>query len=622
MSWRSGPRASAVWVANQLDGTVTRIDRQSGTAGPSIGVGSGPDAIVVANRSVWVANGNSGTVVRIDPNSNAVVATRHVGGEPVALAMAGTKVWEASARLVQHHGGTLRLLHETLLTNTTTTIDPHLNVDLLPLQADNLTADGLVTYNHAPGTAGTQLVPDLALTLPEPTDGGTTYTFRLRRDVPYSDGRPVRASDFRRSFERLFSLRDPRALAAVNFTDIVGAQACNAARARRCDLSKGIVTEDSTGTVIIHLRRPDRSFLSNLANRPLPPIPPGTPFHAIGFTPIPGTGPYKIASASAHEIHYVRNPYFQEWSHAAQPAGNPNEIVTRFGLTHAAEIQEVEEGRADYSTDPIPKRMLPILKARFPGQLHPGTIPTKAFYTLNTRLPPFDDIRVRRALNFAIDRRLLVQLYGGRDQASPTCQVLPPGVPGYHRTCPYTRKPGPAGRWKAPNLPEAERLVTASGTRGTAVRIDDASDAGNRAADEYVARVLRRLGYRASVHLVPLSFSNRHPGLFNHVQLAQVAWGDTPYGYFATWFSCAGQGNQAWFCDRRVAAENNRAQSLLSTNPRAAASGWARIDRQLVARAAWLPLVDLKGIDFVSARVRNYHFHPYSGIIADQLWLR
>jgi ABC-type transport system substrate-binding protein len=154
------------------------------------------------------------------------------------------------------------------------------------------------------------------------------------------------------------------------------------------------------------------------------------------------------------------------------------------------------------------------------------------------------------------------------------------------------------------------------------VRIDDASDAGNRAADEYVARVLRRLGYRASVRLVPLAFSNRHPELFNHVQLAQVAWGDTPYGYFATWFSCAGQGNQGWFCDRRVAAENNRAQSLWSTNPRAAASGWARIDRQLVARAAWLPLVDLKGIDFVSARVRNYHFHPYSGIIADQLWLR
>jgi peptide/nickel transport system substrate-binding protein len=614
--------AGAVWVANELDGTVSRLDPQSGSVMTVIPVGSGPSAIEVANGSVWVANRYSGTVARIDPNSNEVVAKLHVGGEPVALAAARTKIWEAGAPLVRHRGGTLKLLHRNPLTTSINTIDPDLDVDLLPLQSDNLTADGLVTYNHAPGAAGTQLVPDLALNLPEPTtNGGTTYTFRLRRDIRYSDGRPVRASDFRRSFERLFSLRRPRALAAVYFTEIVGATACNAARPGRCDLSHGIVTDDSSGTVIVHLRTPDPSFLADLASRPLPPVPPGTPFRTIGFTPIPGTGPYKIASASTHQIRYVRNPYFHEWSHAAQPAGNPDQIVTRFGLSRAAEAREVEEGRADYSTDPIPARMLPTLKARFPGQLHPATIPTTAFYSLNSRLAPFDDIRVRRALNLAVDRRALVRLYGGPDQATSTCQILPPGIPGYHRNCPYTRNPGPTGRWTAPDLPEAERLVAASGTRGATVRLVD-STAGNSGADAYVAGVLRRLGYRASVRLAPQAYFNSHPGVFNHVQLAQVAWGDTPYGYFATWFSCTGRFNYAWFCDRRVAAENSHAQSLMPTNPRAAANTWATIDRRLVARAAWVPLVDLKGIDFVSARVRNYHFHPYSGMIADQVWLR
>jgi peptide/nickel transport system substrate-binding protein len=314
------------------------------------------------------------------------------------------------------------------------------------------------------------------------------------------------------------------------------------------------------------------------------------------------------------------------WSRAAQPAGNPNEIVTRFGLSHAAEIREVEEGRADYSTDSIPMRMLPTLRARFSGQLHPATIPTTAFFALNTRLPPFDDIRVRQALNFAIDRHLLVRLYGGPAQAIPTCQILPPGVLGYRRNCPYTRNPNAAGRWASPNLPEARRLVAASGTRGASIRLVD-STADITAADYYVARVLRRLGYRVSVRLTPLAFSNSHPGMFDHVQLSQVMWGDTPYGYFATWFSCTGQANEGWFCDRRVASENLRAQSLLTANPPAAESVWARIDRHLVARAAWLPLVDLKGVDFVSARVRNYQFDPYSGsdasggLIADQLWL-
>jgi peptide/nickel transport system substrate-binding protein len=536
----------------------------------------------------------------------------------MGLAVADRKVWEASAPPVQHRGGTLRLLHSTLLGRSITTIDPFFDVDLLPLQADSLTADGLVTYNHAPGITGTQLVPDLALAVPEPTDGGTTYTFPLRQGIRYSNGRLVRASDFRRSFKRLFSLRHPRSPAAVYFTDIVGARACTASS---CDLSRGVVTDDSRGTVTVHLRAPDLSFLSDLAARPLPPIPPGTPFRAMGFTPIPGTGPYEIASASEHEIRYVRNPYFHQWSGRAQPDGYPDEIVTRFGLSHAAEVREVEQGRADYTTDPIPIRMLTGLEARVPGQLHPATIPTTAFYALNTRLPPFDDVRVRRALNFAIDRRRLVRLYGGPQQASPTCQILPPNVPGYRRNCPYTRSPGPDGKWTAPDLAAAKRLVAASRTRGMAVKLED-SDTSNRGADRYVVDVLRRLGYRVSVRRAPNAYFQSHPAAFRDFQMTQVAWGDTPYGYFASWFSCPGQASHGWFCDRRVAPENSRAQSLLPTNPRAAARGWAKIDRQLVARAAWLPLVDLRGVDFVSARVRNYQFNPYGGMIADQLWLR
>jgi DNA-binding SARP family transcriptional activator/ABC-type transport system substrate-binding protein/streptogramin lyase len=619
--------AGSVWVANKLDGTIWRVNPRSGAPVAAIQVGGEPSAIEVSNGSVWAASRDSRTVARINPGSNTVVAKLHVDGEPVGLAAARTKIWEAAEPLVQHRGGTLRLLHTSLLAKTITTIDPHLNVDLLPLVSDDLTYDGLVAYNHVPGAAGTQLVPDLALTLPDPTDGGTTYTFSLRPGIRYSDGRRVRASDFRRSFERLFSLRDPRAGAAVFLTNVVGAQACIAARAGRCDLSQGIVADDPSGTLIIHLRTPDPSFLSDLValpGRPIPPVPPGTPFRAIGFVPIPGTGPYRIASASPHEVRYVRNPYFREWSHAAQPAGNPNEIVVRFGLSYAAEAREVEEGQADYSTDPIPTEMLTTFKARFPAQLHPATIPTTAFYPFNSRLRPFDDIRVRRALNLAIDRRALVDLYGGPDQATPTCQLLPPGIPGYHRDCPYTRSPGSAGKWTAPNLAEAKRLVAASGTRGAVVRIADSSS-GNLSADHYIARVLRRLGYRASVLSAPDTYFTRHQDIFKRVQMHRVSWGDTPYSYFATWFSCDElfrQFNYGWSCDRRVMSEDRRAQSLWATNPRGANAAWARIDRRIVARAALLPLVDLKGIDFVSARVRNYQFHAYSGIIADQLWLR
>jgi peptide/nickel transport system substrate-binding protein len=140
---------------------------------------------------------------------------------------------------------------------------------------------------------------------------------------------------------------------------------------------------------------------------------------------------------------------------------------------------------------------------------------------------------------------------------------------------------------------------------------------------KYVADVLRRLGYRAGVRLVPHAFfDRRHANVLKRVQLIPHGWGDTPYGFFATWFTCGAGFNHGWFCDRRVARANLQARSLNSTNPRAAASVWAGLDRRLVDEAAWVPMIDERGVDFVSARVRDYQFHPYWGLIADQLSLR
>jgi YVTN family beta-propeller protein len=615
----NGPSAVAVgqggvWVANALDSTVSKIDPVAGSVRATIPVGSGPNSIAIAATSVWVANQYSGTVSRIDPSRNVVVATARLAGSPTALAAGKRNIWVGIRALGQHRGGTLRLVASRPIK-----IDPELQVDLLPLQSDGLTADGLVTYNHDPGRAGIQLVPDLAIDLPVPTDGGTTYSFRLRPGIRYSDGRLVEAGDFRRSVERLFRLRAP---ARLYFTDLVGAGACTRRRAAACELSQGIAANDASRTIAFHLRAPDPDFLSNLANRPLPPIPSGTPFH-VRFTPIAATGPYKIAGASTHEIRYVRNPFFREWSHAAQPDGNPDQIITRFGLSPAQEVRAIENGSADWSADPIPRRLLPTLRRRFPGRLHTFSIPTTDYLQLNTRLPPFDDIRVRQALNLAIDRSELVRLYGGPGLASPTCQILPPGIPGYRPYCPYTRNARPGGSWTAPDFPRAQRLVAASGTHGTLITVWGWTDDPTTGVVDYVARSLRGLGYRARVRLVPHAFfDHRHARLLRRVQLIPGAWGDTPYGFFATLFSCGGPFNHGWFCDPRIEHENLHARLLNATNTRAAANIWAKIDRQLVDAAAVVPLINGHGIDFVSARVRNYQFHPYSGLIADQLWLR
>jgi peptide/nickel transport system substrate-binding protein len=198
-------------------------------------------------------------------------------------------------------------------------------------------------------------------------------------------------------------------------------------------------------------------------------------------------------------------------------------------------------------------------------------------------------------------------------------------VAGYRRYCAYTRDPDSAGTWNGPDLARAQRLVAASGTRGTRITVwgwtDDATI--SPPVVRYVAGALRRLGYRTNVRLVPHSFFDHlSPAIFRSIQLIPYAWGDTSYGYFANWFACNAPQNHLSFCDRRIERTNTRARSLAGTDPRTAASLWTALDRKLVDRAVLVPMINEGGLWFVSARVRNYQSHPYWGLIADQLWVR
>jgi peptide/nickel transport system substrate-binding protein len=612
----NGPSAvmidgGTVWVVNTLDSTVSRIDAQTSSVVATVPVGSAPTAIAASGGFVWVASLDSSSLSRIDPRTNSVIGTSNVGGGASDVLATGNKVWVGTHSTASRRGGTLRLLFSHPIS-----IDPALQLDLLPLQSDGLTRDGLVTYNHVAGAAGTQLVPDLAVRLPVPTGAGTLYTFRLRPGIRYSDGRFVRAGDFRRAIERVFRLRSGgRDL----FAAVAGAEDC-ARHPDVCDLSRGIVTDEPSRTVTFRLTRPDPNFLIALSYGGLASaVPAGAPTRDTGTVPIPGTGPYKIASASAREIRYVRNPYFREWSHAAQPDGNPDEIVMHFGMSPEQEVRAIEQGRADWTADSAPASLLPKLRTRFPSQLHTNATTETDFFRLDTSLRPLDDVRVRRALNLAVDRREIVRIYGGGDAATPTCQLLPPGIAGYRRHCPYTGNPRAAGRWTAPDLARARKLVAASGTRGAQITVlgwtDDPTISPR--VSRYTADLLRRLGYRAHVRFVSHASPDQFRGALH---LIPAGWLDTTaYNFLAPWLLCEGALNGGFLCDPALDRLVHEAVELEATDPRAAASVWARADRAAVDRAVWLPLVNPRLIDFVSARVRNYQHHPYWGILVDQL---
>ena len=208
----------------------------------------------MSNGAVWVANTYSDTISRIDAGENRVTAEIAFGNGPAGVAVAPGGIWISSrAGAAAHHGGTLRVVTSP---ETIDSLDPALAYLPTSWQVVSITNDGLVGFKRASGIEGGTLVPDLAVSLPKPSDGGKTYTFQLREGVRYSNGAPVRVGDVRRGLERNYRLKGP---GAPYYSGIVGSEAC-AKRPARCVLSRGIVSDDAAGTVTFHLTAPDPEF--------------------------------------------------------------------------------------------------------------------------------------------------------------------------------------------------------------------------------------------------------------------------------------------------------------------------------------------------------------------------
>ena len=141
----------------------------------------------------------------------------------------------------------------------------------------------------------------------------------------------------------------------------------------------------------------------------------------------------------------MRNPFFKEWSKDAQPAGNPDVIIQKFGLTVEAEVTQVENNQADWMFDQPPADRLGELSSpSTPSRVHVNPLTATTTSPSTSTMPPFNNLKARQGVNFATDRSALVKIYGGPKLAVPTCQVLPPNFPGYVPYCPYTDGPAAA----------------------------------------------------------------------------------------------------------------------------------------------------------------------------------
>jgi peptide/nickel transport system substrate-binding protein len=532
----------------------------------------------------------------------------------------------AAALAADHRGGTF----VALATANAGSADPQINVTAQYWHLYQVTQDGLTAFRKAPGAAANSVVADLATTLPRTGDGGRTWTLTLRRGVRYSNGARVKPGDVRFTFERLFKVHGPTAESLYGIID--GAEACLKNPAT-CQLDRGITVLGRA--ITFHLRRPDTEWLQKLALPPAALLPPSVGTAEIGadVARLVGTGPYYWASyAPSRQLVLRRNPHFKVWSRAAQPDGFVDRIVERFGLGVEAAVTQVERGQADWLVDEVPADRLAELSSRFGAQVHVNQLPADWYVALNVNIKPFNQLKARQAVNLAIDRKKLVNLFGGAQRAGPTCQVLPPGFPGYAPYCPWTA--GGKAPWSGPDIARARTLVAESGTAGTRVDVVVGDDSLQKAIGEYIQVVLFKLGYDPRVKALPDGVQYPYvQNSRNHVEAGLAQWHQdypAPSALLDHLLGCNSflpgsdaSPNISGFCDRKtIEPLMQRAVALGLERPRAAERLWRQVDRRVVDLAVWLPLFNPKRIDLVSSRVGNYLWSSQLHLMPSLLWVK
>ncbi|MES0199811.1 ABC transporter substrate-binding protein [Mesorhizobium sp. M0011] len=543
-----------------------------------------------------------------------------------AALLAGTWLAQAQAEyLKEHRGGTIRLLAR----SAAGTLDPHINYTDQGWQMYQPIYDGLVAFRKAEGMDGFTIVPDLAEALPQVSNDGKTFTFKLRKGIKFSSGQDLGVKDVVASFQRIFKVSGPTS--GTFYAGIVGADKC-LADTKSCTLEGGVVGDEAAGTITINITKPDAELLYKLALPHAVVLPADTPAEDMGSKPIPSTGAYMISAFDPNKGMTVsRNPNFKQWSEEAQPDGYPDVVQYDFGLSEEAAVTAIQNGEADWMFDALPSDRLGELGSKSMDQLHISPLSAWWYAPLNNRLAPFDNEKARQAVAYAIDRNTLVKLFGGKVLASPVCQVLPPDFPGHEDYCPFTKNPG--AKWSAPDLDKAKQLVEDSGTKGQKVTIIVEDTAISRSIGVYLQSVLTSIGYVADVKPISSNIQFTYiQNTNNKVQMSVTQWyKDYPAAsdFLNILFSCASfrEGsdasiNIAGFCDKEIDAKMQKALDLGVTDQKAADKMWAEIDRQVTDKAPAVGLFTPKRLDFVSKRLGNFKFNRQFNWMITQSWVQ
>jgi peptide/nickel transport system substrate-binding protein len=361
-------------------------------------------------------------------------------------------------------------------------LDPALASSVVAWQALWNVYTPLLTYPHRAGGEGGELIPGLAEALPEISADGRTYKLTLRKNLKYSDGSAVKASDFEHTVKRILNLNSG---GVSHFTVIVGAEKYMKDAKARADIP-GIDADDTTGEIAIKLAAPSGTFANVLAMNYVGLVPGDTPFENQTLNPPPGVGPYRIANVdSKRSFDLVKVPGFAV---EGFDPGRLDKITITVIKNRRRATEDTIRNKIDVMIDPPAPDQVKAVRDRYEGKRY-KQFPLSAVYYffLNERIAPFDDKQVRQAVNHAIDRRAISRLAGGL--VEPDCNFLSPTIKGFRKIepCPY----------EPPSLDKARALLKQAGADGAPVSVFGTDEPETKAIVEYVADVMNRIGLKA-----------------------------------------------------------------------------------------------------------------------------
>jgi peptide/nickel transport system substrate-binding protein len=476
-------------------------------------------------------------------------------------------------------------------------MDPALYYTVAAYQLTNYVWTGLLGYKHENGPGGATLVPYLAQSMPKVSADGRTYNFTLRPNLKYSNGKPVKASDFRYTIERDFKMDSP----GVGFySDIKGVSGSNGFAETKKGHISGIVTNDAKRTIQIQLDQPRGDFPYILAMEFSHFVPAGTPASDQSTHPIPATGPYMLQSYQPNRgFTLVRNPNFNGQI-PTMPSGNPDKVVGKIITDPVAAYQQVVTNKSDYDFQPVPNDRLAEAQDKYKDQLRIYTNANTYYYALNNKLPPFNNIQARKAVQMAIDPSAIISgIYGGLGR--PTQNFLPPGYPQYKKI----------QAWSF-DLAKAKQLVQQSGTAGQTVDVYGPNEDPSKSTTEYLANQLSKIGYKPKLHL--LSHQVYFQTIGNQATKAQAMFTDwyQDYPHPLDWFDVLLNGDRITQTHNNnpgnvdVPAVNKEIEALkrISEISPEVNGRWAQVDRDLMVKyATTVPYMNKSSTDFFSNRM-------------------